>query len=157
MTDRPSTAIRAARAAREKGDVGREYEAQFSFFQHFGLGVPAEPLLQEEFSNPLFLRLVCEALQASGAQAVPAGREGIRAIINLLLRAKNERAAIACDYDHHENRVSAAMLRLASAMAGATRRELPLSQAKELVDGSPTAQSKSLFGLLEGESLIAIV
>jgi hypothetical protein len=139
------------------GFLGREYEAQFSFFQHFGLGVPAEPLLQEEFSNPLFLRLVCEALQASGAQAVPAGREGIRAIINLLLRAKNERAAIACDYDHHENRVSAAMLRLASAMAGATRRELPLSQAKELVDGSPTAQSKSLFGLLEGESLIAIV
>jgi hypothetical protein len=42
-------------------------------------------------------------------------------------------------------------------MAEATRRQLPLSQAKELVDGSPTAQSKSLFGLLEGESLIAIV
>jgi hypothetical protein len=95
------------------GFLGREYEAQFAFFHHFGLGVPAEPLLQDEFSNPLFLRLVCGALQDSGAQAVSAGREGIRAIINVLLRAKNETAAIACDYDRRENRVSAAMLRLA--------------------------------------------
>jgi hypothetical protein len=34
------------------GFVGREYEAQFAFFQYYGLGVPAEPLLQEEFLKP---------------------------------------------------------------------------------------------------------
>ena len=98
------------------GFLGREYEAQFAFFQHYGLGVPAEPLLQDEFANPLFLRLVCEALQESGTLAVPAGRQGIRSIINLLLAAKNQKAAVACDYDSRENRVSAAMLRLAGAL-----------------------------------------
>lgn len=138
------------------GFLGREYEAQFAFFQHFGLGVPAEPLLQDEFSNPLFLRLVCEALQASGAQAVPTGREGIRSIINLLLFAKNKRAAIVCDYDPRENRLGAAMLCLASAMAEAAYRHLPLVKAKELVDRSPTPLSKSLLSILEGESLITI-
>jgi hypothetical protein len=139
------------------GFLGREYEAQFAFFQHYGLGVPAEPLLQDEFANPLFLRLVCEALQAFGVQAVPAGRKGIRSVINLLLGAKNQKAAAACDYDARENRVSVAMLRLAAAMAEAGTTQVPLAKAKDLVDGSPAPQSRSLFAVLEGESLVAIV
>ena len=139
------------------GFLGREYEAQFTFFQHYGLGVPAEPLLQDEFANPLFLRLVCGALEEFGYQAVPAGREGIRAIINLLLAAKNQSAARACDFDPRENRVSAAMLRLAGAMAEAGTTQLALPNAKELVDCSAVAQSKSLFAILEAELLIAIV
>jgi hypothetical protein len=139
------------------GFLGREYEAQFAFFQHYGLGIPAEPLLQDEFANPLFLRLVCEALQEFGIQAVPAGREGIRSVINLLLGAKNQKAAAKCDYDARENRLSAAMLRLAAAMAEARTTQLPLSKANELVDGSPAPQSRSLFAVLEGESLVAII
>ncbi len=139
------------------GFLGREYEAQFAFFEHYGLGVPAEPLLQEEFANPLFLRLVCEALRDGGMQAIPAGREGIRTIINFLLRAKNDRAATACDFDRRENRVSEAMLRLAGAMASAGGRTLPLPNARSLVDGALSAQSKSLFAVLEAESLVAII
>lgn len=139
------------------GFLGKEYEAQFAFFQHYGLGVPAEPLLQEEFANPLFLRLVCEALRDIGAQAIPAGREGIRAIIGLLLQAKNQRAATACDYDPRDNRVSRAMLRLAAAMATADSRVLPLAEARSLVDQPATAQSQSLFAILESESLVSIV
>jgi hypothetical protein len=139
------------------GFLGREYEAQFAFFQHYGLGIPAEPLLQEEFSNPLFLRLVCEALRDGGTQAIPAGRDGIRTIINVLLRAKNDRAATQCDFDPRENRVRASMLRLAGAMASAGSRTLPLTDARPLVDGAPSAQSRSLFAVLETESLIAII
>jgi hypothetical protein len=139
------------------GFLGREYEAQCAFFQHYGLGVPAEPLLQHEFANPLFLRLVCEALQEFGLQAVPAGRDGIRSIINLLLAAKNQRAAAACDYDARENRVSQALLGLAAAMAEGRTTQLSLSDARQLVDGPSTPQSKSLFAVLERESLICIV
>jgi hypothetical protein len=139
------------------GFLGREYEAQCAFFEHYGLGVPAEPLLQDEFANPLFLRLVCEALQESGTLAVPAGRQGIRSIINLLLAAKNQKAAVACDYDSRENRVSAAMLRLAGAMAEAGSTQLALLTARKLVDGAPTPHSKSLLAVLESESLIAII
>lgn len=139
------------------GFLGREYEAQCAFFQYYGLGVPAEPLLQEEFANPLFLRLVCEALKECGLQAVPAGRDGIRSIINLLLAAKNQKAAVACDYDRRDNRVGAALLRVAAAMAEGRTTQLPLAEARRLVDGSSTAQSKSLFAVLESESLISIV
>lgn len=139
------------------GFLGREYEALFAFFHHYGLGVPAEPLLQEEFANPLFLRLICEALRDSKAQAIPLGRKGIRAVINLLLRAKNERAAAVCDYDRRENRVSAAMLRLAGAMAANGSRTLSLDDARALVDGSPAQQSRSLFAVLESESLVSTI
>ena len=139
------------------GFLGREYEAQFAFFQHYGLGVPAEPLLQEEFANPLFLRLVCEAFRECETQAVPAGREGIRAIVNLLLRAKNDHAALICDFDRRENRVGEAMLRLAGVMAAEGKRYLSLADAKSVVDGTSPPQSKSLFALLEAESLIAII
>jgi hypothetical protein len=139
------------------GFLGREYEAQFAFFQHYGLGIPAEPLFQKEFANPLFLRLVCEALRENGAQAIPAGREGIRAIINLLLQAKNEHAARVCNFDRRESRVSEAMSRLAGAMAAVRSRSLPLADARDLVDGAPVEQSRSLLGVLESESLVSIV
>jgi hypothetical protein len=139
------------------GFLGREYEAQFAFFQHYGLGVPAEPLLQEEFANPLFLRLICEALRDSNAHAIPAGREGIRGLINLLLRAKNDRAATACDFDRRENRVTQAMLRLAEAMAAAGTRVLPLREGRLLVDESSSVGSRSLFAVLESESLVATI
>jgi hypothetical protein len=144
-------------AIEHNGFLGREYEALFAFFHHYGLGVPGEPLLHDEFANPLFLRLVCEALRDMNAQAIPLGRKGIRAIINLLLRAKNERAATACDYDRRENRVSDAMLRLAGAMASTGRRTLPLLDARSLVDGPSAIHSKSLFAVLESESLVSIV
>lgn len=139
------------------GFLGKEYEAQFAFFEHYGLGVPAEPLLQEEFANPLFLRLVCEALRDSATQAIPAGREGIRSIINLLLQAKNQRAAATCDYDPRENRINDAMLRLAGSMATTGSRALPLSEARSLVDQSATTQSQSLFAILESESLVSTI
>jgi hypothetical protein len=144
-------------AIEHNGFLGREYEALFAFFRHYRLGVPAEPLLHDEFANPLFLRLVCEALRDTKAQAIPLGREGIRAIINLLLCAKNERAAFVCDYDRRENRVSDAMLRLAGAMASTGSRALPLAEARALVDGLPATLSQSLFAVLESESLVSIV
>lgn len=139
------------------GFLGREYEALFAYFRHFGLGAPAEPLLQGEFANPLFLRLLCEALQASGAKAIPAGREGIRAIVNLLLSAKNKRIASLCDYDERENRVAPALIRLASSMASTNRRILSLEKAKLAIDGSATPHTKSLFLALESESLISTI
>jgi hypothetical protein len=49
------------------------------------------------------------------------------------------------------------MLRLAAAMAEAGSTQLALSKAKELVDGSPAPQSRSLLAVLEGESLVAII
>ena len=139
------------------GFLGREYEAQSAFMRHFKLGAPAEPLLQEEFSNPLFLRLVCSAVAENGERAIPAGREGLQFVINRLLRAKNDKAAQVCNFDRRENRVGEAVKRLAGEMASTHERYVPLDRAKQLVDGTPTAYTQSLLAVIENESLIAVV
>ncbi|WP_155257485.1 hypothetical protein [Rhizobium leguminosarum] len=138
------------------GFLDREYEALVSFFEFFRLGTPAEPLLQEEFSNPLFLRIVCEALRDTGLSAIPVGRTGMRGVINLLLMAKNKKGAIACGYDERQDLVGPAMLRLAAEMAVRGSRALPLAEARTIVDATPTS-SASLFDVLESEALVTVV
>lgn len=41
----------------------RELEAQLEFFGYYGIPTPQIPFLNFEFSRPLFLKLMCEALQ----------------------------------------------------------------------------------------------
>ena len=77
--------------------LGRNTRHSLHFSSILALGMPAEPLLQKDFSNPLFLGLVCEALQASGKQAIPAGREGIRSmslIFSCPLRIRRQRMSV---------------------------------------------------------------
>lgn len=138
------------------GFAGHEYEAQYSFFLHYHLGPPAEPLLQEEFSNPLFLRLFCEAVSDAGERVIPVGRRGLRFVINILLRAKNERAARACDFDPRENRVRDALRRLAAEIAEA-KAPVSLQRARELIDLNSDARSRSLLAVLEDESLVSVI
>lgn len=141
------------------GFAGQEYEAVLKFFEHYGLGAPAEPLLQDEFANPLFLHLVCDALRKTNIKAIPIGRQGFRSILDVLLQAKNATSAITCDYDARDNRVQKAVLALAQAMANRGARLLPYDDAKGIVDAiSPAGQfSKSLFNHLEIEALISVV
>lgn len=59
------------------GDMDRATVHQY--LEHYGLRPPTTPLLPPEFSNPLYLRLVCEAAHAQGLDSVPPGWHGIQA------------------------------------------------------------------------------
>ncbi|MGJ1323146.1 hypothetical protein ACR780_10670 [Sphingobacterium faecium] len=58
-----------------------EYEASKEFFKFYGIIQPSSPLLNPEFQNPLFLKLYCQALRNRGLYDIPAGYQGITAII----------------------------------------------------------------------------
>lgn len=45
-----------------RGFEDQELDAQQEFFAHYGLRAPHVPLITPEFSRPLFLRLLCEAV-----------------------------------------------------------------------------------------------
>ena len=62
--------------ATHRGFVGIEREACQAYFSHFGLRPPIAPILQPELANPLYLRLVCETLQAEGLDRLPPGWSG---------------------------------------------------------------------------------
>ena len=60
------------------------------YLQHYGLRPPTTPLLPPEFSNPLYLRLICEAACAQGRDAVPHGWYGIQTGIAEYLKYKEQ-------------------------------------------------------------------
>ncbi|MCH8073938.1 MAG: hypothetical protein IIA09_18555, partial [Proteobacteria bacterium] len=141
------------------GFAGREFEAVNRFFEHYGLEPPSHPLLQPEFSNPMFLHLVCQGAQENSLRALPVGHQGLTAIIKLFLSAKNKRLARALDYDEREERVQKAIQALAASMAEKKSRSLPLVDAKACVDAlyPSNGRSGSFFSHLERESLVTAV
>ena len=135
------------------------YDAIYQFFQHYGLGLPSGPLLQEEFTNPLFLHLVCEALRDAGENALPSGSGGFLDVVKLLMKEKNKRVAAECDYDPRQNLVQKAISAIAELMAAQNTRLLPLEHVDEVTEKiiPRTNHSQSLVNILEKESLLSVV
>jgi nucleoside phosphorylase len=84
------------------GFAGMEFTACRHFFSHYGLEPPVAPSFHPEFSNPLFLRLACETLQAAGERRMPAGWRGLNTALKAFLREKNKEFAREHDRDERE-------------------------------------------------------
>lgn len=139
------------------GFYGKEFEAIREFFEFYKIQPPETPLLQPEFSNPLFLHLICQGLNSEEIKSLPLGSTGFSDILRLLIEEKNRHIAKACRYDPNEDKVSQALNSLASIMADENTRILPYNRAKSIVNKIfPTDDhSRSLFANLEKEGLIA--
>ncbi|PSM31828.1 hypothetical protein, partial [Haliangium sp. UPWRP_2] len=84
----------ADQAVEHKGFAGMEREACNAFFSHYNLDPPLVPVLQPELANPLYLRLVCETLQAKGLKQLPKGWFGIAPVIRAFLAHKEDQFAM---------------------------------------------------------------
>lgn len=65
-----------------KGFKGLEYEAVRQFCLAYELNLPNVPILTPEFCNPLFLKIVCDTLEASGEKDFPKGFNGVTTLFN---------------------------------------------------------------------------
>ena len=65
-----------------KGFKGLEYEAVKQFCLSYELNLPNVPILTPEFCNPLFLKIVCDTLEASGEKDFPKGFNGVSSLYN---------------------------------------------------------------------------
>ncbi|MBE9046965.1 hypothetical protein IQ255_21585 [Pleurocapsales cyanobacterium LEGE 10410] len=141
------------------GFLGREFDAIKQFFEHYGLDSPTTPLLQPEFANPLFLHLVCQAIEGLESRAIPLGSLGFTDVLRLLLEEKNKRIAGVCRYDQRDDKVTKAVNALAKKMAEEKTRILPRETALAIVDQifSVDDSDRSLFIQLEKEGLIALI
>ncbi|HEX8000860.1 MAG TPA: hypothetical protein VF528_20935 [Pyrinomonadaceae bacterium] len=139
------------------GFAGVEFEASAEFFRFYGLEAPSMPLMQPEFSNPLFLRLVCESLKDSNLRRLPDGMTGLSAVIEHLLASKNAKLAQRLDYNPKEQRVQRALGIIADALSQARTSRLRWSEAKQLIDSEWPAQqsSQSVFENLIREGLLS--
>lgn len=100
-----------------------------------GIVRPATPWLNPEFSNPLFLRTTCLALQAEGRTAFPRGMRGTSEVLNFYLTSTGRH--LGTSYDGSDVLVGplrSALLTLATSMADARRDSVPRGAAHRIVE-----------------------
>ena len=64
------------------GFKGNIYEALKLFCKYYDIQQPSFPLLNPEFSNPLFLQIVCNSVSKSENKAFPQGFTGLFGLVN---------------------------------------------------------------------------
>lgn len=102
------------------------------YTQEYGLEPPTFPVLNPEFSNPLYLKLTCEAFQTLGATRFPFGTAGLTTVCDAFLEAVNLRLAERdrCDYDPRSHAVHRAVREVALLGSGA----LPRTDVQRVTD-----------------------
>ncbi|WP_163511179.1 NACHT domain-containing protein [Fodinicola acaciae] len=132
-------------------EVSREAIQQF--LDWYGIQRPSFPLLDPEFTNPLFLKLLCTTLRQSGQHRFPRDGVGTTWIYDGFLSAMDARlgAENRCDYDSTRGLVRAVVEQIASTMMAQGRR-LPRQRVEpitsQLLPGRPWS-SDLLNGLLK--------
>jgi hypothetical protein len=138
------------------GFSDREYDAARQFFAHYGLEFPSAPILHPEFSKPLFLKTICEALSGTEEKRLPRGLQGVSTIFDLYLNAINRRVAQRIDYDLDDNLVRDALELFAIRLLDVDSHFLLRPEAKKVVDSvlPNRGYSDSLFGALVSEGVL---
>jgi hypothetical protein len=60
------------------------------FYDNYNIERPSSPLLNPEFTNPLFLKLFCEGIRKSGLNKIPKGFQGITTILDFFVDGVNK-------------------------------------------------------------------
>ena len=134
-----------------------------TYFRGYGIPLPEVPLLEEEFSNPLFLKLFCEALekvtvkkQHAQINDIAAGQRGMTHILEYFVREKDREIAKRLGTPPG---LSWRFLKnvFAAQLAARHTDALPLKDAVALADGAqPTSLPPgALFHALLEEDILA--
>jgi len=141
------------------GFDGYEYEAAQRYFESFGLEQPRIPLLLPEFTNPLFLRLYCEALASSEVRPPEEGHAHITDVFDRYLAAKNKQISSTLALDPTANIVAAAVGAFADAVATTDQEWMLREDARAVIDKHAPrlhAWPKTLFGQLLAEGVLSV-
>lgn len=118
-----------------QGFRGSEYEAVKLFCEFYNIQQPNFPLMNPEYSNPLFLHLICQGIQSSAEKVFPQGYQGITKVFGFYIKALEERLFKKReDYEYVLNLVRNSLNSFADACFTKERKLLSLSEAVELFD-----------------------
>ncbi len=122
------------------------------FTESYGLEPPTFPVLNPEFSNPLYLKLICEALATLGVNRFSFGMAGLETVCDAFLEAVNRRLSEAshCDYDEQENLVRRTVRALAALSLDPMDRTEVQRLTGELLPGRTWSRSLMRGLLTEG-------
>ncbi|MBQ1051834.1 hypothetical protein KBX50_25650 [Micromonospora sp. C51] len=133
-------------------------EAIRHFLDWYGIERPSFPTMDPEFTNPLFLKLLCTALQARGERRFPRTGIGTSWIYDSFVDAMDIRLSVEerCDYDRRASLVRRAVEQIAAAMHGQGHR-LPRADVAYITSSLlPNRKwSQSLLNGLLKEAILA--
>lgn len=115
-----------------EGFKGNEYAALKLFCEHHGLKQPHFPILAPEFTKPLFLKLICEAVKETPEKTFPQGFQGISNIFKIYIQSLNNKFENKRPEYKNRKIVEKAIHLLAHECFGKDRRMLLLDDAFEL-------------------------
>ncbi len=130
----PERVLDGAVVATHRGFGERSYEAMRAFFVHYGLELPSTPLLAPEFSNPLFLKTLCEGLRGQGATRLRQDIHGATKIFDLYISSIQDRVTARLDLSPREKTVEEALRVVVEAFPGLSQRWLSVKHAEDLVN-----------------------
>lgn len=94
----PARVLRRLPRLRHLGFSDVEFDAQRSFFDYYKIPLPEVPLLADEFSRPLTLKILCEAFQrlpqkqkARGFHGLSSGQKGMSFVLEHFIKERSER------------------------------------------------------------------
>lgn len=137
-----------------------EFDACKIFFDYYQIETPKIPLLNPEFSNPLYLKLFCESLKVQNLKAIPKGFNGIFNIINCYINGVNQIIADRLDVDPSLKLVNIALnliveTQLNQKSNSLSYRELRRNVAHALSDDISDTDSKQFLDLMIRDGLLS--
>lgn len=141
---------------KHNGFADHEYNATRSFFEHYGLELPSTPLLESEFSNPLFLVHLCKGLKAMDMHRLPRGIQGISTVFNLHIKGINNRLAEKLGFNPNKDLIREALEAFAKELVDLGERWLPLARAEDVINALLSGREfeRSLYHGLVIEGLL---
>ena len=135
------------------GDAARLY------LQLRGFTLPGAPYLMPEFSNPLFLRTCCDALEKEGKREFPRGLRGVSAIFDFYKKAVSQAVNARLKLEPRRHIVERAIDALAGEMVGRGVGYVPVDAAFRLLDQilpSDGVRDRDLLSQLESEGILTV-
>ena len=152
----PSTVRENAVVTTHSGFGTQRHEAMRTFFEHYGLKVPANPLLAPEFGNPLFLKTLCLGLRDQDAGQSHQTIQGITAIFDLYVSSVDARLTGMLGVPEWSGLAKRALHKLARAFPGPAERWLAVEAAEPLVNALLPGRTyeNSLYRALLAEGVL---
>lgn len=137
-----------------EGFKGNEYEALKLFCEYYSLKLPSFPILAPEFSNPLFLHLICNTVKELPNKTFPKGFNGLNGLYQLYINSLNKRFEIKNKKYKLKNIVSASIEVLSTAILDSKYGYLSVQEAVNLFDEKFSKFDTLLIELIEENILI---
>lgn len=138
------------------GFEGVEFEAVSEYAAFYGLEPPTSPPIHGEFDNPLYLRLVCEALHSDGRLSLDQANIGLGELAKMVLDNANDGVSNRIDASASDQVVHRAMHALAGAVADHGDAPLTRVDAQAILHPiwSDSSAEKSLLDALIAQGLV---